>query len=171
MAVPPPSSPARPIVIAKHVLIDAPPLDVYKSATSIDPTVFIRPTKVLPGVASFTGAPEWRNIGDRRRLTLTDGSNIQETLTDITPGAAFAYDVTGFQGPLGKLLVGAKGQWRVAADNDDQTTRLEWEYVFLPANPISRVLLNAITRRLWPAYMTGALQRLKETVEQAKTGA
>ncbi|HEY2160292.1 MAG TPA: hypothetical protein VGH24_03225 [Solirubrobacteraceae bacterium] len=67
------------------------------------------PLPAVVGTRDQTGA--WDHVGARRVVELADGSEVREELTAYEAPAHFAYRVSGFSGPLRRLVSHADGAW------------------------------------------------------------
>ena len=128
----------------------------------IDLTVLFKGLGPLPAVTSvFDQSGPWDVVGNRRSLTLSDGTTIAETITLVEPPqdgiARFGYTVTGFGGVFGHLTRTAQGFWVFAAQG--RATDIAFRYRFEPAAFWARPLLGGLTATLWRAYMQRAILR------------
>lgn len=82
-------------------------------------------------------------IGARRRITLSDGSSLQETVTAWDVPARHAYRLTGFRPPMSWLVREGNADWRFGSQGND--TDVTWSYVFtltgVLAWPLAKPLL------------------------------
>jgi hypothetical protein len=126
------------------------------------PRVF-RPVAPFPGVASVRNQNEqWDHAGPVRTPQFTDGSQVEEQLTEYVAGSSFAYQLTGFTNALAKLAEGVRGEWTFAPDGDG--TLIRWSYEFKPL-PGRRWILAGPFAPLWRRYMRAALARCVEASE------
>lgn len=154
-----------PLLVSASIDIAAESERVFDAAAALDPVRHIRPSGVLPGVAGCDDAQGgWSAIGQLRRLTLTDGVRLTETLTAFEPPRFYAYDVEGFAGLFGALISGADASWRIEPARGG-LTRVEWRYRFTPRGAIEGAMLRMLVRALWPGYMRRALESLKRSLE------
>lgn len=160
----------NPAEVSVAIEIDAPAAETFALAAGARLPDFVRPLGLLPGVARVEGASDWRTPGEKRRLTLTDGSSLNEELTGLDRNRRFAYRATAFTGPFGALVAEGNGEWRFEAVAP-QRTRLVWTYAFTPKSAFSAPLVSAIASILWPRYMRATLERLKATAERAMAAA
>ncbi|MFG2472255.1 hypothetical protein ACGFXB_43415 [Streptomyces canus] len=80
----------------------------YQVIVPIDLAQVFKPWGPLPGVAEVrdqTGT--WNRPGTSRQTWFTDGSNVDERLTEIAEGHGFAYELSGFTNVLAKPPVGS----------------------------------------------------------------
>ena len=144
-------------------MIDAPRERVFALAAGEDVPAIFQKHGPFPGAVRFDGAREWRAVGDRRTIHLSDGTHLNEELTEIDPAARFVYRASGFEGPSGALIAQATGDWRFFDENGG--TRVSWTYSFAPKLVFAAPPVAFIARALWPGYMRAALRRLKEAAE------
>lgn len=103
--------------------------DVYRAVSTADPTRFYPRFGPLPAVAEvWDQSGEWDTVGRTRTLVLSDGGTVVESITDADPARFFAYDLSRFTGPFGRLVAGARAEWRFVPLADG--TRVEWTYAF-----------------------------------------
>lgn len=154
-----------PVRTAVAVIVHAPLARAFDVAISIAPSDLVRPYGPLPGVAKTQGhAGPWAAAGDLRRHTLTDGSSVDEELTDFTRNSTFAYRLSNFTGGFAPLVAGGRAEWRFTA-LDAEKTQIDWTYAFEPKGPAARVLVRLIVKLLWPGYLGAALARVKAEAE------
>jgi hypothetical protein len=152
-----------PVVSDSSIFINAPVEKTFAAALGLDAPAIIRPHRILPGVKAVAGdAAGWAKAGDRRRLTLTNGSNVEETLTEVG-STSYKYRVTGFSGPFGFLVKEANAAFEVAPRKTG--SMLSWTYEFTPASPLAAPFVDMIASSLWTEWMDAALDRLKEAIE------
>lgn len=114
----------------------------------------------LPGIVRTHGQTgDWDQVGRSRTPELSDGSTVTEVLTEYRHPHSFAYELTGFTGPLRNLVRGIRGEWTFTPDGDDTVVR--WTYEFLPR--AGRVaLVRAILGPLWTRYAYAVVERACE---------
>ena len=106
---------------------------------------------------------EWGAVGQTRTIVLGDRGTLRETLTSVTPGEGFGYDIAPVSGPLKPLVAAAQGLWSFAPVGDG--VEVSWQWVVEPTRG-GAVLMPAFTR-MWQGYARQAL----EEVESALLGA
>ena len=73
--------------------------------------------------------------GSKRRITLTDGSVLEEVVLDYAPPSRHRYRWTkGLKGPFALLVRSGTGCWDFAEIPDG--TRVDWGYVFELKSPL-----------------------------------
>lgn len=128
------------------------------------PTIF-RGLGPLPGVAGTreqTGG--WDHVGAKRVVDLADGSEAHERLTAYERPRHFSYRVSGFTGPLRRVVEHADGAWWFA-DGDGPGTGVRWTYTFRPRR-LARPLVAVLIVPLWRAYARRALTLAVAEVER-----
>jgi hypothetical protein len=98
----------------------------------------IAKTALVPGVVSsepLPGSAE-RGVGSRRRLTLTDGTFMDEEVIAFERPSEHSYRwLKSPPMPIGLIVRGAQGSWRFAPDA--QGTRIDWCYRFELTSPLA----------------------------------
>ena len=118
------------------------------------------PLPAVVAVRDQTGA--WDAPGQSRRLELSDGGSVIEHTHVVDRPRFFAYELTDFQKLFGKLVEGARAEWRFT--KVQAGTRITWSYVFHPKRGAS-VLVGAIVALFWAPYMRRVLPVIIRTVE------
>ncbi|WP_434451950.1 SRPBCC family protein [Lentzea sp. E54] len=127
------------------------PQDAFRIIVPIDLSLVFTGWGPFPGVRGAqnqTGA--WNAAGQSRNPDLSDGSTAFERLTEYTAPHSFAYEITGFTGPMRFLVDGVRGEWTFAPDATG--TLVRWTYEFRPLRG-RRFLLRRIVAPLWRRYM------------------
>lgn len=143
-----------------------PPADAFEFITPIDlPKVFVAlgPIPGVREVAYQTGA--WDHVGAERSPQLTDGSQVNERLTQYDRGHSFAYELTGFTNVFRHFLQGVRGEWTFTPDGAG--TVIRWTYEFKPRTRTHRVRVQVGIAPLWRRYMRAALRRAISLLESA----
>ena len=102
------SSSAQAIAIAQTT-----PKRAWDVSGLLDPTTFypkFGPLPAVVGVRDQTGS--WDTVGRSRTLLLSDGSSVVETITDADSPTYFAYELSDFTKLFGRLVAGARAEWR-----------------------------------------------------------
>lgn len=148
----------RTVPVTVQARTTVPPATAFEIVVPIDlPAVFL-PWGLFPGVRGVrdqTGS--WDHVGAARHLDLTDGSTGTEVLTEYHLGYSFAYEVTGFTNPLGRIVVGVRGEWTFTADGDG--TLVRWTYEFKPRR-YGYGLVRFGLATPWRGYMRASLARI-----------
>lgn len=137
--------------------VAAPPDVVFPRLRVHDATRFYPKWGVLPAVIEVrdqTGP--WDAAGQTRTLVLSDGGTLRETLTSAE-APLFAYDLARFTGFFGRLVAGARSEWRVAPEGDGSS--IAWTYAFTPLRGRG-LIVGAIVRFAWGPYMRRVLPRI-----------
>jgi hypothetical protein len=119
------------------------------------------PFPAVRGVKNQTGA--WDHAGASRNPDLSDGSTVNETLTEYTPGDSFAYELIDFTNVLGRITHGVRGELTFTPDHGG--TVIRWTYEFKPKRGRS-LLLRLALAPLWRRYMRAAVEALAKQAEQ-----
>ena len=104
----------------------------------------------------------WDHAGAWRRVTLDDGGTAREKITTLEPPDRFAYSLSEFSPPFGRLVRGAHGEWLFTPIDDG--TRIEWSYTFDASWPLLPVVW-LFSRVFYSRYMRRALQVTKALTE------
>lgn len=140
------------------------PARAFEVIVPVDLSLIFRgwgPFPAVVGVDDQTSA--WDHAGASRKPRLSDGSTAVETLTEYTPGHGFAYELTGFTSPLGRLVDGVRGEWTFTPDRG--ATLIRWTYEFKP-RPGRRLLIAVALAPLWRRYMRAALDAAAQIAER-----
>ncbi|MEL7489402.1 MAG: SRPBCC family protein [Pseudomonadota bacterium] len=148
-------------VAVQSIVVAADCETVFDRIISIAPDDFIRPRWPMPGVAAWSGAERWVAVGDQRRVTMTAGVTLTETLTAFDPPTGFSIRTTGFGGWFGALNDHCEIDWTVTPETD-AATKVVWRVAFF-AKPgaLAKALLPRVVTPLWPPFMAVALERLR----------
>ncbi len=152
-----------PIVSDSSIFIKAPVDKTFALALGFDVPAIIKRQGLLPGVKSVAGtAGAWSQAGQKRILTLTDGSNVEETLIEVAP-SSYKYRVANFSGPFKFLVKEANAAF--AAEPRQNGSTLIWTYEFTPTSALAAPIVSVIASSLWTGWMDAALERLKDVLE------
>lgn len=148
----------------------APVERAFRIGTPLTPVGFYPRSGPLPAVVAVhdqTGA--WDAPGQTRRLELSGGGAVVETLVRVEPPGpidhtgTFVYELTDFRGPLRLLVRGGTAEWWYSAGgaSDGSTqgrgTRISWRYTF-HARAGAGVAVHAIVVVFWGPYMNRVLR-------------
>lgn len=124
------------------------------------PRIFSRRYLALPPIREVRDQDgEWGTVGQTRTIVLADGGTMRETLTSVTPGVSFGYDITPVTGPLKPLVASAQGRWSFAPAGNG--VEVSWQWILDPTR--AGALVMPALGRMWQGYARQAL----EEVEQA----
>jgi hypothetical protein len=130
---------------------------VFPRLREHDPARFYPRWGVLPAVVEVRHqSGTWDSAGRTRTLVLSDGGTVVETLTSAE-APLFAYGLSRFTGLFGRLVAGARAEWRVTAEGDGSS--IAWTYAFTPL-PGRGLIVGAIVRVAWGPYMRRVLPRI-----------
>jgi hypothetical protein len=136
-------------------LAPASPWQTFRIMTPVDPSRFYPRFGVIPATVAVedqTGA--WDAEGQTRRLLLSDGGSVVETLLAVQPPYRFVYQLTRFRGVFGVLVDHARAEWTFAEEGE--RTRVRWTYTFF-AKPARGPVVAAIVKAFWGPYMRSVL--------------
>lgn len=144
--------------------VDAAPDDVFAFVVAEDTPakVMLRVGPVPTYVKGEVKDGPWDHAGAWRTVTLDDGGTAREEITALEPPARFAYALSEFSPPFGRLVRGATGEWGFTSTGDG--TRIDWSYTFVASWP----LLPAVwvfSRVFYRRYMRRALQVTKALIQ------
>ena len=117
----------------------------------------------VDGVRDQTGA--WDAAGQTRTVLLSDGSEVEETLTSVERPKSFGYRVGPLPGPLGLLAGFATGEW-VFKPVSAKSTDISWTYSF-EVDLIRHMAVRLIVAPMWRGYADRALKRAVAAAEAA----
>jgi hypothetical protein len=118
----------------------------------------------LPAVLEVRGQTgPWDAVGQRRRLMLSDGGSVTETLVRVEAPHRFVYELSNFEKLFGRLVSGARAEWEYAADGAG--TRIDWRYTFF-ARPGAGLVLRAIVGLFWAPYMHRVLPGILAEIDR-----
>lgn len=128
-----------------------------------DPAVIaraVRPLGPLPGVdrAWVIGGGETR-LGTIRRVVLTDGTPLDETVTEWEPPRVHGYRIKGFRFPLGSLVTHIDSRWVFSPLGDG--TRVTWTYEVNVKNALALPIVVALTKGPLQRFLAASLERLR----------
>ncbi|MEP6482465.1 MAG: SRPBCC family protein [Rhodoglobus sp.] len=142
----------------------ATPKEAFEISGPVDPTKFypkFGPLPAVVGVRDQSGS--WDTVGRTRALLLSDGGTVIETITDVDSPTYFAYELSKFTKLFGKLVGGARAEWRF--ERVSGGTRITWTYTFHPL-PRAGVIVGAIVTLFWAPYMKRVLPPIVAEVER-----
>ncbi len=122
------------------------------------PALFDRRYAALPPIREVrdqTGA--WSEVGETRRIVLSDGGTMREQLVAVDAPHSFGYELTGLTGPLALLARRVEGRW--AFDAAGGGTRVTWSWQVHPRTPLALPAVLAL-RLMWRGYARLGLQRV-----------
>jgi hypothetical protein len=94
---------------------------------------------------------------------LSDGGHLIETITDAESPTFFAYELTDFQKLFGRLVEGARAEWRF--ERVAGGTSIRWAYEFDPL-PGRAWIVGIIVRLFWAPYMRRIIPTIVAEVER-----
>ncbi|MBH0053828.1 MULTISPECIES: SRPBCC family protein [unclassified Salinibacterium] len=154
----------RGVTATAHARTRASAQQAYDFSGPLDPAQFYPRFGPLPAVVTvLEQSGTWDAVGHTRRLVLSDGGHVIETITDAAAPELFAYELSEFQKLFGLLVSGARAEWRF----DDRTTgsRIRWSYTFF-AKPARGWIVWLIIRLWWGRYMRRVLPPIAREVER-----
>ena len=125
------------------------------------PRIFCRRYLALPPIVEVRDQDgEWGTVGQSRTIVLADRGRMRETLTSVTPGASFGYDIAPVAGPLTPLVVGAQGLWSFAPAGTG--VEVSWQWVVEPTR-VGALVMPAFGR-MWQGYARQALEEVERAL-------
>ena len=125
------------------------------------PRIFSRRYLALPPIAEVRDqAGEWGTVGQTRTIVLADRGTMHETLTSVTPGSSFGYDIAPRSGPLKPLVAGAQGLWAFAPAGNG--VEVSWQWVVEPTR--AGALAMPAFGRMWQGYARQALEEVERAL-------
>jgi hypothetical protein len=143
----------------------APLARAWSIATPLTPVGFYPRAGVIPAVvAVHDQSGPWDGAGQTRRLELSDGSSVVESLVRVEPDGVFVYELSEFTGLLGRLVTGGRADWSYRATPSGRT-RVDWTYSFF-ARPGRGAIVRGIVRFAWAPYMRRVLVGITREIER-----
>lgn len=125
------------------------------------PRIFSRRYLALPPISEVRDQDgEWGTVGQSRTIVLADRGTMRETLTSVTPGASFGYDIVPLGGPLKPLVTRAQGLWSFAPAGAG--VEVAWQWVVEPAR--AGALVMPAFARMWQGYARQALEEVERAL-------
>lgn len=143
----------------------ATPKEAYDISGPLNPTLYYPKYGPLPAVIAVenqTGT--WDTVGRTRKLKLSDGGHVIETITDTESPTLFAYELSDFQKLFGALVKSARAEWRF--ERVTGGTRILWTYTFF-GKPGRGWIVALIIKLAWAPYMKRVLPPIAKAVEDA----
>jgi hypothetical protein len=145
-------------------IVASTPEKSYEISGPLDPPTFYPKSGPLPAVVGVTDqSGSWDTVGRTRRLELSDGGHVIETITDTENPGLFGYELSDFQKLFGALVTGARSEWRFTAV--DGGTRIQWTYTFF-GKPGRGWIVGIIVSSLWGPYMRRVLPPIAREIER-----
>jgi hypothetical protein len=142
----------------------ATPKQAFDISAPVDPVRFYPKYGPLPAVTAVRDqSGSWDTVGRTRKLLLSDGGSVIETITDAASPTYFAYELHDFQKLFGKLVSGARAEWHFEPVAGG--TRITWTYAFHPL-PGRGFIVGAIVALFWAPYMKRVLPSIVREVER-----
>ena len=125
------------------------------------PRIFSRRYLALPPIKEVRDqSGVWGTVGQTRTIVLADRGTMLETLTSVTPGESFGYDIAPGSGPLKPLVVGAQGLWSFAPVRDG--VEVSWQWIVRPTR--AGALVMPAFGRMWHGYARQALEEVERAL-------
>jgi hypothetical protein len=146
-------------------MIASTPLDwTWSLIVPHDPTRFYPRFGPIPAVFSVREQEgPWGTVGQTRKLLLSDGGYVVETITDVEPESYFAYELSSFQRGFKQLVDSARAEWFYIPQPEG--TLVRWTYTFVPKRGRAW-LVRLIVRLWWGRYMHSVLPELVHEAER-----
>jgi uncharacterized protein YndB with AHSA1/START domain len=143
---------------AATITVPRPIEAVYDHATNAAAhSKFLLPAGIIPGV---TGVEDLGS--SRRRVSLSDGSTIDEEVTVLDrPRRCVYHWVTKPKAPFGWLIETGEAEWTFEASGSG--TEVRWRYAFTLTSPLAAPLALPIIP-LFRRWMQKGLERLGPTM-------
>lgn len=121
-------------------------------------------------LAGFAGyeltSGDWTLEGSIRRITLSDGSQMTETIKTLNEPIYYDYELTEFAPLLMKsLFKRAYSQWWFAPRNDG-STHVIWRYSFEPANPLLAPVVWLFVQLIYRWFLAQAASNMVRISEE-----
>ena len=123
------------------------------------PEIFSRRFAAFPAVQEVADAPDvWGTVGQTRKIVLTDGSTLHETLTAVDRPHGYTYLLDDLHGPLRPFVRTIDGAWSVTPEGTG--ARIGWTWTLYPTAPPARLTMSVIGR-MWKGYAERGLAELE----------
>lgn len=125
------------------------------------PLIFSRRFLALPPIRAVRDqAGAWGTVGQTRTIVLADRGTMRETLTSVTPGMSFGYDIEPLTGPLKPLVAGVAGLWAFAEAGAG--VEVSWHWSVTPTR--AGALVMPAFGRMWQGYARQALEEIEQAL-------
>lgn len=122
---------------------------------------FAQATDRIPPIADITPISDaFPNEGALRRVTLEDGTFVDERVLEFGPGV-FAYQIWNFSASNAWALDHIKGEFAFE-DTGDGTTKVTWTYSIAPQVFFARPFIRGFLRNDFGPFMETGLQGAAE---------
>jgi len=146
------------------IIVTTTPKQAFEISAPLDPTRFYGKFGPLPAVVGVTAqSGDWDTPGRTRKLELSDGGSVIETITDVVSPTLFAYDLSDFTGAFRLLVAGARAEWTF--ERTAVGTLVTWTYTF-HGRPGRAWAVRAIVRMWWARYMDRVLPMIGREIER-----
>ena len=136
----------------------------WQISTPLTPVGFYPRFGPLPAVIEVRDQKgAWDAAGQTRQLMLSDGGSVVEHLELVEAPHRFEYRLSDFQKLFGRLVSGARAEWRYTALSGG--TSIRWTYTFEPY-PRARLVVGLIVRLFWAPYMRRVLPGIIAEIER-----
>lgn len=126
------------------------------------PSFFPGLKPAIPAITKVTDQTgDWDTAGQTRTIHLADGGSVHETIDAVEYPRTFNYTVGPFDGPTGKLVEHAKGEF--VFEEMAGGTHVRWTYVWKPRPGMQPVVW--VLAKLWGAYSKRVLLSLAKAAQ------
>ena len=123
--------------------------------------IFSRRYLALPSIKEVRDQDgEWARVGQTRTIVLADRGTMRETLTSVTPGESFGYEITPVTGPMKPLVARVQGLWSFAPVGDG--VEVSWQWDVEPTR--AGALVMPAFGRMWQGYARQALEEVERAL-------
>lgn len=123
--------------------------------------IFSRRYLALPPIKEVRDQDgEWARVGQTRTIVLADRGTMRETLTSVTPGESFGYEITPVTGPMKPLVARVQGLWSFAPVGDG--VEVSWQWDVEPTR--AGALVMPAFGRMWQGYARQALEEVERAL-------
>lgn len=160
--------------IAEQYRVGAPPQRCFEIFTHLRPEEFLHSDALIAAVESSNvpGGGQFNQVGAMQNIRFTDGTVIEETLTEIIEGRKVAYRGRGFTQPIVGWSEFAEASFEFIPDRD--STLIVWSYAFtLRDGPFMKarasVFENVFLRVVYRRFMCKTLRNLSKIITLRET--
>lgn len=156
---------AHPVVVEQSRAIPVAVPDAFAQTLPMPlPTLFSRWYGPIPPIkAVYDQTGDWSALGQTRRIALTGGGGMRETLTRVDAPHAFGYTLTEIKGAMAPLIDHVEGVWEFKQHGSG--TEVTWRWTLHPKSALTAPALPVFAR-IWRGYAKQALSTLSDSLSR-----
>jgi hypothetical protein len=140
------------------------PEEVYDAVIPTPlPAIFKHRHGIMPPISRISEQEGvWGGtVGQTRRIHLSDGGSLTETLVESDRPSRSSYTITDIAGPMRLLVSQAEGRWTFVPAGGG--TNVTWAWTLHPTNAVTERLLPVVGR-FWHGYARKALAEIENSL-------